>query len=1320
MLRDPTLLLPAGWSRRVAITNLPRRAETGIPAGPGSPGDSSRPSLASPTTPTVMSPALRFARLAGLALIVLLGPVAPASPLITQVVETGGLNEPTDTVTAKHTGETFSNGIPGEFPDPYTVPPFGEDVPAFVDRIHQWNGATAGGLPPHLVGGEYIMIGNDNRPQPALTLDVTVSEPVTVYLLIDNRLTDGNAGDPPEGGAPPASWTRMQWVGTAGFQPVRTGANRFGDPNLPDEVGLDEAGDGLGPGVSIQSHASVYFKTVPAGTVRLGEFGEAGSRNMYGVVVTRRRHQTLTWVAPAPGTVLLAGQPYPLQATADTGLPVTFRVESGPAILLGGAVYALGSGTVVLVAEQAGDATYGPGQVRKIFTSLGSGLPITETQDRVAGRIGAFLAGSRPTVDGGGHTSATGDRAADFGRSSTGPVHVSDGTFLNAFSAHDELSVSFWQKRYDAAGDSSFWFNSTSSGGVNRGAQAHVPWGDGYVVFDTSGCCGESSRVQAPVATFPDYSGNPVWWQDWHFFVFSKKGSLKKIWIDGKLFLEGSNTAALPTDFTDLAIGGQAFTDGTGVANMLHGVIDDFAIYGTALSEASIDSLFAGSAPTDLAPSDQLAAYWDFDEALTWVSPAPDTVLLPGQAYPLLVAAFNGLPVTFRVESGPAIVAGDTVTTSGPGPVVLVAEQAGDATHPPASMRRTFNRPSVAATPLGEWPGIPRGVSRAVSVAGDLVYLAAEAAGLVIVDASNPANPLRRGGYLTPDHALGLSVTDGVALVAARHSGLHLLDVRQPDHPVKLGSYDTPGQANAVAQAGNLAFVADGSAGLQIIDLAQPANPLRVGAYDTSGESFGVAASGTLVLVADGLAGLQIFDASNPASPSPVGSLDTAGSAQAVAVSGTLALVADGPSDSLLLIDFSQPSSPVLRGTAALGGYARGVTVSEGRAWVAANSAGLRILDISQPANPVVLGVYHDGDNESGWSWGVAVSGNRAFVADWDAGLRIIDASQPASPVRLGSYDTSGASFQVALSGDLAFVADGDSGLQIFDTTPAADPIRQGGLETPGQAEGVALAGNLAFVADGYAGLQIVDVSLPTNPVRRGTLAPGGYAHGVTVSGSRAYLAADWIGLKIVDVTAPATPLVLGGLDTPGVAMAVAVAGEFAFVADGFAGLQVIDVKQPSAPHLAGGFDTSGYAAGVAVSGNLVFVADSHAGLQIIDVSQPANPTRIGTLDTPTSAAAWRFGEISPSSRIGTPACRSSTSASPSPRSRSDGTTPAGRPWASRSRPTAPSSPTGPGASRSCRGVPESPKRSTSIRLRRFPPTPRRWPSPPPPPAACR
>lgn len=253
-----------------------------------------------------------------------------ADPIITDVVESGGDNEATDTITAKWTGVSYLTTVANE-PVPgmavgteYTVGLFAEDAPCFVDRNHQWNGLTADmPLPAYLVGGEYIMIGNDNRDNATLQLEVSISEPVVVYLLIDNRLYDGAAADPPDNPWQPVDWEFMKWVNQEGYVPVFNGWNRAGDSNWPDEVAIDGNGDGVGPGVSVVDYASVYSKQVSAGTFTLGEMNDLNaptSRNIYGVVVQRLPNSVnnppvITSLSPTNNTLFHAGTTLNLTAT---------------------------------------------------------------------------------------------------------------------------------------------------------------------------------------------------------------------------------------------------------------------------------------------------------------------------------------------------------------------------------------------------------------------------------------------------------------------------------------------------------------------------------------------------------------------------------------------------------------------------------------------------------------------------------------------------------------------------------------------------------------------------------------------------------------------------------------------------------------------------------------------------------------------------------------------------------------------------------------------------------------------------------------------
>ena len=243
--------------------------------------------------------------------------------------------------------------------------------------------------------------------------------------------------------------------------------------------------------------------------------------------------------------------------------------------------------------------------------------------DKVGG-VAALLNGKGDLSDDAtGKSSQAGDRAFNLG---TGGVSglIPDASFLNAATSQaDALTFSIWTKGNGIRNSSIFWADSPSSSGNQRGFQAHTPWGNNNIYFDTAGCCdGVTQRISAGIDTLTGYT-DETWWDDttWHHFAFTKDGATKKIWIDGKLFLEGENTSPLPSDFTQIWLGAEG-GGSVGRNNNMNGLLDDYAVFGTALGESDIAKLVAGDAPTALAASTKILAYWNFDEITASASPA--------------------------------------------------------------------------------------------------------------------------------------------------------------------------------------------------------------------------------------------------------------------------------------------------------------------------------------------------------------------------------------------------------------------------------------------------------------------------------------------------------------------------------------------------------------------------------------------------------------------------------------------------------------------------------------------------------------------------
>jgi uncharacterized secreted protein with C-terminal beta-propeller domain len=148
---------------------------------------------------------------------------------------------------------------------------------------------------------------------------------------------------------------------------------------------------------------------------------------------------------------------------------------------------------------------------------------------------------------------------------------------------------------------------------------------------------------------------------------------------------------------------------------------------------------------------------------------------------------------------------------------------------------------------------------------------------------------------------------------------------------------------------------------------------------------------------------------------------------------------------------------------------ARNVVVSGNYAYVADSRKGLLIIDISNPSSPVLAGTY----NIPGGFHGVFVSGNYAYVINHQ-GLQIIDISNPSSPTFTDSYDTPGAAFGVTVSGNYAYVADGFSRIPVLDISDPSDIKLIAELYTRGSSWDLFLNNGYLYSADGWAGLSII------------------------------------------------------------------------------------------------------------------------------------------------------------------------------------------------------------------------------------------------------
>jgi hypothetical protein len=140
-----------------------------------------------------------------------------------------------------------------------------DDVPAYVDRPHEWNGVDTGGFPDFLRGADYIMPFNDDKRMTDLQITVETGCPATLFVFFDDR-------------AAVPSWLVDAFVDT-GFD-----IGQDEGPIIPNGHKSTKRGSG----VSIDAIFSVWKRDLEKGqSVRLGAMN-GSAVSMYGIAAVPR------------------------------------------------------------------------------------------------------------------------------------------------------------------------------------------------------------------------------------------------------------------------------------------------------------------------------------------------------------------------------------------------------------------------------------------------------------------------------------------------------------------------------------------------------------------------------------------------------------------------------------------------------------------------------------------------------------------------------------------------------------------------------------------------------------------------------------------------------------------------------------------------------------------------------------------------------------------------------------------------------------------------------------------------------------------------
>ncbi|MHA2296782.1 MAG: LVIVD repeat-containing protein [Candidatus Hodarchaeales archaeon] len=302
-------------------------------------------------------------------------------------------------------------------------------------------------------------------------------------------------------------------------------------------------------------------------------------------------------------------------------------------------------------------------------------------------------------------------------------------------------------------------------------------------------------------------------------------------------------------------------------------------------------------------------------------------------------------------------------------------------------------------------------------------------------------NPVEIGQLVTGGVVSDIQVIDNTVYVADESSGLVIIDVSDPENPVRTGSYsDGTGSPMDICIVNELAFVADGSDGLEIIDISDSTNPVEIGNFYDGGRASGVSVMGEHAFVADRSDGLEVIDISDPENPIEVANYYLSGSYKEVFLKDDQAFIVnlvvnEGRIEisELNVLNISDINNIVETGSIGPGYgncfYYSYVSGNNGYFSTHGFTMGISILNIGNLPNLWKIGGYSIGE---GTPNKMDVRDDIIYFACGYAGLKIINVTDISNPVEITSYYDGGYAYDVQVVDNLAYVADRLDGLEII------------------------------------------------------------------------------------------------------------------------------------------------------------------------------------------------------------------------------------------------------------------------------------------------
>ena len=201
-----------------------------------------------------------------------------------------------------------------------------------------------------------------------------------------------------------------------------------------------------------------------------------------------------------------------------------------------------------------------------------------------------------------------------------------------------------------------------------------------------------------------------------------------------------------------------------------------------------------------------------------------------------------------------------------------------------------------------------------VIVNSGVAYVACRSGGLQIVDVRNPSAPELITGYLpvnVPEPKIFDMARKGQYLyLAADEAGLLVLDISVPGYPLKVGDFNLPGSIRVVTVDGERLGLGGENCSFHLLDLSEPGEPVEVDHTRTIDDITAIALWGDRAMVGNRHDSYEVFDLDAMPGNTRTHSGGSNRGIIDIEVSGSVAYLSNAE-DGLIVVDLSDPLEPV-------------------------------------------------------------------------------------------------------------------------------------------------------------------------------------------------------------------------------------------------------------------------------------------------------------------------------------------------------------------------------------------------------------------------